>query len=51
LPTKQWYGDALPKTMKTCFKKILLIIKHTVGGISDISRRKFTKLTLSTTCS
>jgi len=32
---KQWFGSALPKAMKTCFKAILLIITHTVGWICD----------------
>ena len=41
LRTKQWFGSALPKAMKTCFKAILLIITHTVGGICDNSPRKF----------
>jgi len=30
---KQCFGSALPKdNMKSCFKAILLIIVHTVGG-------------------
>jgi len=30
LPTKQWFGNALPKAMKTYSKAILATITHTV---------------------
>jgi len=39
LPGKQWFGNALPKAMKTCFKAILLIITHTVGGICEFTTK------------
>ena len=50
LPAKQWFSNALPKAMKTCFKAMLLIITHTVGGICDNSWRKLTAPNLTATC-
>ena len=50
LPAKQWFSNALPKAIKTCFKAILLIITHTVGGICDSSRWKLTAPNLTATC-
>jgi len=50
LPAKQCFGNALPKAMKTCFKAILPIITHAVGGICDSSRRKLTAPNLTATC-
>ena len=41
LPAKQWFGNALPKAMKTCFRAILPIITHRVGEVCDNSQRKF----------
>ena len=50
LPAKHWFGNALPKAMKTCFKAILQIKAHRVGGICDNSRRKIIRLNLTATC-
>ena len=50
LPAKQWFGNALPKAMKTCFKAILLIITHKVGGICYSSQRKLIAPNLTATC-
>ena len=40
LPTKQCFGNALPKAIETYFKVILLIITYTAEGVRDSSRRK-----------
>jgi len=34
--------------MKSCFKAVLLIITHKVGGICDNSQRKISRLKLTT---
>jgi len=40
LPPKQCFHNPLPKVVNTCFRSILLLITHAVGGICGSSRRK-----------
>jgi len=35
----KWFGNALPKAIKTCFKAILQMITHTVGRFYDNLRK------------